>query len=102
MSDESKTHRLLLVTFYGSRRITATRHSVRGTSSGIFGEQSLNRRVSLGVAAFADLLIANIALLVDQVDRRPVALTPGVPGCAVIVLRDRERNVQPFERLDQI
>src|SRR3954462_7997720 len=56
-------------------------------------EQRLNGGFGLGVIAFAEVGIDDLALLVDQVDGRPVLVVVGGPGCVAVVLRHRVADI---------
>jgi hypothetical protein len=51
------------------------------------------------VAALAEVRIDDAALLVDQVDGRPVLVAEGLPGGVVVVLRDRVLDAQFPDRV---
>jgi len=40
------------------------------------------------VASFADVVVADDAVGVDEVQRRPVVVVEGAPNCVVVVDRD--------------
>ena len=51
-------------------------------------EQRPDRVLRLRVVAFAEVEVADVAALVDQVLGRPVLVVPGLPGDEVVVERD--------------
>ena len=61
-------------------------------------EQLLDHALRLLVAALAELLIANDALLVDEVERRPVVVIERAPDLIVVVDRDRVVDSSRFDR----
>ena len=62
----------------------------------------MNGSFGFGISAFANVNIADVAALVNQVQGRPIAVLVGGPGLAVIVLRNRIGNIQIDEGLFQI
>jgi len=65
-------------------------------------QQCLNGAFSLGISAFANVNIADVAALVDQVQGRPVAVLVGCPGDAIIVLRYCVGDIQIDDGLFQV
>ena len=59
-------------------------------------EQLLDRALRLLVAALAEVVVADDALRVDEVERRPVVVVERVPDVVVVV--DRDRVVDPSLR----
>ena len=55
----------------------------------VVAEQPADQRLGLRVLALAEVRVANVALLVDQVLGRPVLVRVVVPGLVVVVLHDR-------------
>jgi hypothetical protein len=52
-------------------------------------EQPLDHALGLLVAAFAEVVVADDPLGVDEVERGPIAVGEGVPDLVVVVDRDR-------------
>ena len=50
-------------------------------------QEGLNSGFGLGIRPLADVLVAKVTALVDQVQRRPVVVVVGAPGGAFVVLR---------------
>ena len=48
------------------------------------------------------MLVADIALFIDQVERWSIVVTVSPPGLAIIVLRDRVGDLQAFYGLGQV
>jgi hypothetical protein len=51
-------------------------------------KQPLDDALGLLVASFADVVVADDAVRVDEVQRRPVVVVEGAPACVVVVDRD--------------
>jgi hypothetical protein len=64
-----------------------------GDELALDAEQPLDHALGLLVAAFAELLVADDALLVDEVERRPTVIGESAPDGVVVV--DRDRVVDP-------
>ena len=64
----------------------------------VVAEQPADQRLGLRVLAFAEVRVADVALLVDQVLGRPVLVRVVVPGPEVVVLHDRVRDAEPLDR----
>jgi hypothetical protein len=52
-------------------------------------EQSLDRALRLLVASFAEVVVADDAVPVDEVERRPVVVVEGAPDLVLVVDGDR-------------
>jgi len=48
-------------------------------------EQPLDHALGLLVTSFAEVLVADAAVGVDEVQRRPVVVVEGAPDCVVVV-----------------
>src|SRR5882757_10507395 len=59
------------------------------TTSAIGVQQLCHRAVDLVIAALAFVLEDDLAVLVDDVLRRPILVAVGIPGLGVVVLRHR-------------
>jgi hypothetical protein len=62
-------------------------------------KQLLDHALRLLVAPLAELLVADDAVLVDEVERRPVVVGEGAPDRIVVVLRNRVVDVPDLHRL---
>ena len=62
-------------------------------------EQGPNGPFGLGVVTLAEVRVADVALRVDEVVRRPVLVAPCVPGRQVVVLDDRVGQVVLPDRI---
>jgi hypothetical protein len=51
-------------------------------------EEPLDGALGLLVASFADVVVTDDAVHVDEVPRRPVVVVEGAPNCVVVVDRD--------------
>jgi hypothetical protein len=74
----------------GLRAFALRRHEVGGhggAGAGFF-QQLLDQPLGLRVAAFAELLVADAALRVDEVQRRPRAIAEGAPDGVAAVQGD--------------
>ena len=60
-----------------------------GACDAVVAEQPADQRLRLRVLALAEVRVADVALLVDQVLGRPVLVRVVVPGPVVVVLHDR-------------
>src|SRR5918994_1181454 len=67
--------------------------SFDGDELALDAEQALDDALRLLVASFAEVLVADDAVRVDEVERRPVAVVEGAPDFEVVV--DRDRVVDP-------
>ena len=65
--------------------------------SAVVAEQSSDQRLGLRVFALAEVGVADVALLVDQVLGRPVLVRVVVPGLVVVVLHDRIGDAEPLD-----
>ena len=65
-------------------------------------DKLLNEPFGFVVSAFADMLITNITLFVDEIARWPKTLLVSAPGGAVIVQGDGIGDPQLFRRLEDI
>src|SRR5437763_2189367 len=61
-------------------------------------EEPGNRAFDLFVLALAIVLEHDLAILVDDILRRPIAVTVSVPGPRVVVLRHRIGDAVPLQR----
>jgi hypothetical protein len=84
-------HRSLLQGGKPSTPISTPSPSTQTSSRSI--EQPLDGALGLLVASFADMVVADDAVGVDEVQRRPVVVVEGAPNCVVVV--DRDRVVDP-------
>src|SRR5258705_12823484 len=64
-----------------------------GDELAVNAEQPLDDAPRLLVAALAEVLVADDALRIDEVERRPVVVVEGAPDGVVVV--DRDRVVDP-------
>src|SRR5215211_5706443 len=64
------------------------RESFDGDELALDAEQPLDDALGLLVASFAEVVIADDAVRVDEVQRRPVAVREGTPDLVVVVDRD--------------
>jgi hypothetical protein len=62
-------------------------------------EQPLDDALRLLVASFAEVLVADHALCVDEVERRPVVVVEGAPDLVVVVNHDRVVDRSLLRRL---
>ena len=70
-----------------------------GDELALDAEQSLEDALRLLVAAFAEVLVADHAVRVDEVERRPVVVVEGAPDRIVVVDRDRVVDLSLLRRL---
>ena len=69
-----------------------------GDEFALHAEQPLDDALGLLVASFAELLVADDALLVDEVQRRPVVVVERAPDRVVVVDRDRVVDLSLLDR----
>ena len=62
----------------------------------------LDATLAVVVPAFAELVVADPALGVGEIDRRPVAVTEGAPDLVIRVERDGVRDVQLLGRTPDV
>ena len=70
-----------------------------GDEFALDAEQPLDDALGLLVASFAEVLVADDALLVDEVERRPVVVVERAPDRVVVVDRDRIVDLSLPDRL---
>ena len=68
-------------------------HALDGAELALDTQQLLNDALRLLVAAFTEVVVADEAVGVHEVERRPVVIGEGAPDLVVVV--DRERVVDP-------
>ncbi len=61
-------------------------------------QQQLDHLLGLVVCALTEVMVANPAPRIDEVDRRPVVVAEGPPDLVVVVHRDRIRHPQVVHR----
>src|SRR5262249_24872269 len=57
------------------------------------GQQSLKNHFGLFVLALAELMMANMPLRIDEIERRPIVVVEGAPDRIVAI--DRDRIIDP-------
>ena len=70
-----------------------------GDELALDAEQPLDDALRLLVASFAEVLVADDAVPVDEVERRPVVVVEGAPDLVVVVDRDRVVDRSLLRRL---
>jgi hypothetical protein len=70
-----------------------------GDELALDAEQPLDDALRLLVASFAEVLVADHALCVDEVERRPVVVVEGAPDLVVVVNHDRVVDRSLLRRL---
>jgi hypothetical protein len=60
-----------------------------GDELALHAEQTLDDALGFVVATLTEVLVADDAVRVDEVERRPVVVREGAPGRVVVVLRNR-------------
>nr|WP_292414757.1 site-specific integrase [Mesorhizobium sp.] len=81
-------------------RLKATgvdRHQISAYALGAsLREQPLNNHFRLFVRALAEMLIANVSLCINKIERRPIIVVEAAPNCALAVHRNRIVDAQCF------
>ncbi len=67
-----------------------------------FGQQLADHVLALAVLAFAEMVVADLALRIDEVMRRPVLVVEAAPDRIVVVQRDRVVDAQILHRLGHV
>ena len=70
-----------------------------GDEFALHAEQPLDDVLRLLVASFAELVVADDALVVDEIERRPVVVVERAPDVVVVVDRDRVVDLSLLDRL---
>jgi len=70
-----------------------------GEELALNAEETLDDALRLLVASFAEVVVPDDAVGVDEVERRPVVVGEGAPDRVVVVLRDRVVDVPHLHRL---
>ena len=70
-----------------------------GDELALDAEQLLDHALRLLVAPFAEVVVADDAVRVDEVERRPVVVGEGAPDLVVVVDRDRVVDLSLLRRL---
>src|SRR5258708_30339514 len=52
------------------------------------GKQSFNNHFRLFVVAFAELMMSNMPLRIDEIERGPIVVVKGTPYCIIVINRD--------------
>ncbi|HEY0661933.1 MAG TPA: hypothetical protein VGD21_11520 [Lysobacter sp.] len=75
--------------------------SARGGVCGCV-QKAANLPLRFVARALAEVAVHDLAVLVDEVQRRPVAVLERIPGSVIVVLRDRIRDVETLDRLLEV
>src|SRR5688572_13856759 len=65
-------------------------------------KQRFNILFSLFISSFTDVHVADVALFIDEIERRPVMILVGPPGSAIIILGNCVLNIVTRNRIFQI